>query len=82
MAEAGCTSDTRKVLVRSDQATFGILYSKIQQIPMRGRSHAHLEGPEEVTLAQPGNTAQILERNRFGQANLDVLVEAPQHPRT
>ena len=82
MAETGCTSDTRKVFVGADQATFGILYPQAQYVPMRGRPRTLLEGSKEVTLAQPGNTAQILKRNRFGQANLDVFVEAPQHPRT
>ena len=82
MAKAGCTRDTRKVLVRANQAALRILYSQVQYVPMRGRPGTLLEGPEEVTLAQPGNTTQIFERNRLGQANLDVLIEPAQHPGT
>lgn len=51
MAEARCTSDTRKVFVRADQATFSILYSQVQYVAMRGRPCTLLEGAEEVTLA-------------------------------
>jgi len=50
--------DAQAIPVRSssetDQAALGILYSQAQYVPMRGRPHAHLEGPEKVTLAQLG----------------------------
>src|SRR6266478_3162272 len=81
MAEARCTSNTRKVFVRADQATFSILDSQVQHVAMRGRPRTLLEGAEEVTLAQAGNTAQVLKRNRFSQANLNVFAKASQHQR-